>query len=350
MLWSSLYLGTGELERQLVDTACATMRARPALRTTIVMDGARCARTLGANSTCEQLSRLQRAAAPQQCRVWLFESPRLRGGVGDVRAHVSRALVRSGRAALARWREATGVWHMKIYIFDDTLVISGANLSDTYFSTRQDRYVVFRDAPLLCDFYAQFFDAVTRTPSGFELPLDFASAAHWNTLMSTPGECERARELLAPFIAPHASTPATNTAAAADLDFADSDTWVFPSFQMAPFGIRQDEHITAHVLGESSTAPSSTSAQLSSSFPRGDLWLASGYLNLPPRFEAALVASAAHARTHLLSAAPQANGWYGAQGIGGKVPALYAAVEYHMMQRLARLPPTARDNVRVCLN
>jgi phosphatidylserine/phosphatidylglycerophosphate/cardiolipin synthase-like enzyme len=60
---------------------------------------------------------------------------------------------------LTNAREAVGVWHMKFYIFDDTIIISGANLSDTYFTNRQDRYVKFR-SKALCDFYTNFLDAL----------------------------------------------------------------------------------------------------------------------------------------------------------------------------------------------
>lgn len=41
---------------------------------------------------------------------------------------------------------------MKLYIFDDTLIISGANLSNDYFTNRQDRYYVIKDKNLT-DFY-----------------------------------------------------------------------------------------------------------------------------------------------------------------------------------------------------
>ena len=42
-----------------------------------------------------------------------------------------------------------GVAHIKAYAFDDNVLLSGANLSNTYFSMRQDRYYLFRDAPVL---------------------------------------------------------------------------------------------------------------------------------------------------------------------------------------------------------
>ena len=48
-----------------------------------------------------------------------------------------------------RVSEVVGVCHLKAYIFDDDIMISGANLSNTYFSIRQDRYFIIRNAQLL---------------------------------------------------------------------------------------------------------------------------------------------------------------------------------------------------------
>ena len=63
-------------------------------------------------------------------------------------------------------------------------------------------------------------------------------------------------------------------------------------------GIRQDEFITALLLGEShpNVAP----------LPRGALSLTSSYLALPPRFERALVTNMPAAGTHLICSSPQA--------------------------------------------
>lgn len=48
-----------------------------------------------------------------------------------------------GRLLPPRWIEATGVFHLKAYVFDrHTIILSGANLSQDYFTNRQDRYVV----------------------------------------------------------------------------------------------------------------------------------------------------------------------------------------------------------------
>jgi CDP-diacylglycerol--glycerol-3-phosphate 3-phosphatidyltransferase len=57
--------------------------------------------------------------------------------------------MRGSRVLPPRVSEVVGVAHIKAYVFDDTVLLSGANLSNTYFSTRQDRYYVFHDAPEL---------------------------------------------------------------------------------------------------------------------------------------------------------------------------------------------------------
>merc|ERR1712228_657567 len=44
-----------------------------------------------------------------------------------------------------RTREIVGVHHIKAFIFDNTLIISGANLNETYLDNRQDRYFIFKN-------------------------------------------------------------------------------------------------------------------------------------------------------------------------------------------------------------
>ncbi len=53
--------------------------------------------------------------------------------------------------------EVAGVFHIKAYVIDDTLILSGANLSEEYFSDRHDRYLQIRGSPVV-DFYAQLID------------------------------------------------------------------------------------------------------------------------------------------------------------------------------------------------
>ena len=41
-----------------------------------------------------------------------------------------------------RVSEIVGVCHLKAFIYDDNVLMTGANLSNTYFSNRQDRWAV----------------------------------------------------------------------------------------------------------------------------------------------------------------------------------------------------------------
>lgn len=57
--------------------------------------------------------------------------------------------------------EVAGVFHMKLYIIDDSLIISGANLSQEYFVDRQDRYLeICQGGNGLVEFYVQLMDSL----------------------------------------------------------------------------------------------------------------------------------------------------------------------------------------------
>lgn len=55
------------------------------------------------------------------------------------------------------FNELAGVFHMKVYIIDDSLILSGANLSEEYFVDRHDRYLHITEGGAgLVDFYVDF--------------------------------------------------------------------------------------------------------------------------------------------------------------------------------------------------
>ena len=129
---------------------------------------------------------LQRYAS--QMRVSLYHTPDLRG--------LLRLLMPQ------RFNETIGVQHIKVYLFDDSVIISGwadlslthslthslipnsqtqlsfflitffvfyrlctpspprANLSDSYFTNRQDRYVLLENCKEVADFFASLVGAV----------------------------------------------------------------------------------------------------------------------------------------------------------------------------------------------
>jgi len=59
--------------------------------------------------------------------------------------------------------EIAGVFHIKCYIVDDELILSGANLSEQYFNDRLDRYMLFTNGGGgLVDWYADLIDVLSE--------------------------------------------------------------------------------------------------------------------------------------------------------------------------------------------
>lgn len=74
--------------------------------------------------------------------------------------HLFPVLPRSLRRLLpSPFDEVAGVFHMKVYIVDDCMIISGANLSREYFETRVDRYLHVCESPLV-EWYSQLVDVL----------------------------------------------------------------------------------------------------------------------------------------------------------------------------------------------
>lgn len=147
----SLYLGTGNLEQNLVNALTRNESFQKGnLKINVLLDYTR-------GSRCKENSRTMLLPLIQKdevnCRVSLYHTPLLRGLLKKYTPN--------------RWNELLGLQHMKLYIFDDTLIISGANLSNDYFTNRQDRYFVVKDKKL-CDFYQGLVTKVQK----FSLKMD----------------------------------------------------------------------------------------------------------------------------------------------------------------------------------
>lgn len=85
------------------------------------------------------------AGPPGRLSVHLYQTPKLRGAL---------------KRLPPRWNEIVGVSHVKAIVADDDVVMTGANLSETYFTLRQDRCMRFRRTPGLADEVAGFVDAL----------------------------------------------------------------------------------------------------------------------------------------------------------------------------------------------
>jgi phosphatidylserine/phosphatidylglycerophosphate/cardiolipin synthase-like enzyme len=159
-----------------------------------------------------------------------------------------------------------GVHHMKLYVFDDDVIISGANLDDAYYTTRQDRYVLVRRNRAFARFCQRLIALISASPlcvpvTPDTLMVDGPHIDETSTLVvpAAPQHCEQLRtKLLEPF---EGRMGADDEAAVAMKSSTDGggggggDTHLFPTLQFASLGIRQDEQIVSNVLQQSCGTP-----------------------------------------------------------------------------------------------
>ena len=96
-----------------------------------------------------------------RCRISLYHTPYLSGWRKKLMPD--------------RWNEIFGLQHMKLYIFDNEVIVSGANLSHEYFVNRQDRYYVIRDKNL-----SDFFDNLVNCVQKFSFTLRGDNSVKFN--------------------------------------------------------------------------------------------------------------------------------------------------------------------------
>uniref|UniRef100_A0A183GE07 CDP-diacylglycerol--glycerol-3-phosphate 3-phosphatidyltransferase n=1 Tax=Heligmosomoides polygyrus TaxID=6339 RepID=A0A183GE07_HELPZ len=211
-----------------------------------------------------------------------------------------------------RTNEIVGLQHMKLYIFDDTVLISGANLSDSYFTNRQDRYVVFENNKELADF---FHDVVTAVGEcSFLLGHDGSMSLHPScSVHPYTGAFSDYRDLLHSKIDDVVSTFQNKERLVAPL----GDTMLYPLLQMGLFGYNEEYDLLKSLFSSKNSHMTIT--------------MASGYFNCIEEYER-LIFSEGQYSMDIITAAPKANGFFGVSGLSGYVPSMYSWVSAGVLQ------------------
>lgn len=133
---ASLYIGTGELEKKLLEVTVHNIKNND-VNFQVLLDYQR-----GTRGKFNSLTLFQQFVSnvSDRCNLALYQTPRLHG-------FWSKALP-------SRYNEIIGLQHMKLYIADDSVILSGANCSNDYFHQRQDRYIEIQDVDL-ANFYSE---------------------------------------------------------------------------------------------------------------------------------------------------------------------------------------------------
>lgn len=318
---STLYIG--KAEHELLETLDQALRDNPDLKVSILTDALRGTRETPKASCASLLASLVANHGSERVEIRMFHTPNL---TGLRKKWIPR-----------RINEGWGLQHMKLYGIDDEIILSGANLSNDYFTNRVDRYHVFSSKEL-ADYYGAIHHAVCGL-SFLILPDPHSISGYlmdWPTANGAPSPLENPDEfteyastVLNPLIQPREKPAPPSTPE------SSSQTYVYPVAQFTPL-LKPDASteypaVTA-ILRLLSSSPAFSGAQ----------WLfTAGYFNIHPVLSSLLIhsTSACHTasttRGTVLTASPWANGFYGSPGVSGMLPAAYTHLSARFLDRVA---------------
>ncbi|ORY07101.1 mitochondrial CDP-diacylglycerol--glycerol-3-phosphate 3-phosphatidyltransferase [Basidiobolus meristosporus CBS 931.73] len=272
----ALYIGTGESE--LIHTLHQALVKNKDLKVRLVLDGLRGTResATGASSATMLLPLVKEF--PGRVEVGLYHTPKLNGLLKKILP--------------ARFNEGIGVMHLKAYIFDDEVILSGANLSRDYFTNRQDRYIHFKSAAELSEYYSQLLEVVQNY--SYQL---VPTTAGYDTLISKSPDPV------------HEKNP----------NSINHDTIVFPVVQMGLFNIHQDERTMMKLL------------KILGAEEESRIELTSGYFNFTREYIDEVLKS--NGKFRLLAASPEANGFFNSKGISKYIPPAYTYFTHQFFKK-----------------
>lgn len=234
---------------------------------------------------------------PDRCKAFYYHTPKLHG--------LLKAILPE------RYNELIGVQHIKCYLVDDDVLLSGANLSEQYFTNRQDRYLWIKKNSPLASFYVSLINAIC----GFSFRAN-STSGQMIFPIGVPNPVDNPDEFNK-----HANSTLLRLFGAAPSSITQTmglleshDTWVYPTIQLGHADVKHDESFIEFVLKHS--PPPGASAYTT--------YLTSPYFNLAESFSNAILQSSKPYR--VIVAAPEANGFYKGSGPSGLIPWAYDTV------------------------
>ncbi|XP_014553894.1 hypothetical protein COCVIDRAFT_106381 [Bipolaris victoriae FI3] len=298
---STLYIG--KTEHDLISTIRAALTRNPNLHVSFLTDALRGTRETPNPSTASLLAPLISEFGAERVQIRMYHTPNL---TGLRKKYIPK-----------RINEGWGLQHMKLYGIDDEIIMSGANLSEDYFTNRQDRYHLFRSAELT-SYFAKIHDGVSALSFDIQ-PSDAPGAGGytmaWPSSNAGPNPLENpssyrkaAEKHLSHLLTPSNSPPsASNQTSSSN---STTTTTIHPILSLVP------------LLPSSTELPALTSLLTTLSHTPSIWTFTAGYFNMTPSFRRLLLATRP-SRGTVLTAHPHANGFYGSSGVSGMLPAAY---------------------------
>ncbi|KAI1341018.1 hypothetical protein F5Y15DRAFT_39251 [Xylariaceae sp. FL0016] len=311
---STLYIGKTETE--LIVTLQEALRANPDLKLSILTDALRGTREAPNSSCASLLAPLIAEFGHDRVEIRMYHTPNL---TGVRKKHIP-----------TRINEGWGLQHMKLYGVDDEIILSGANLSNDYFTNRQDRYHLFKSSDITEHFWRLYQGVASLSfqvqPAGDETA---GFRLKWPSTNAAPSPLEDPKKYVAE------STTLINDLIAPKQKLDQSSTQNHP----------EPTDTTVYMLGQlsqlmkpdtSTELPAVTHILKTLAKPEyaGSSWtFTAGYFNPAPALRNLLLATASHNNT-VITASPQANGFYGSKGVSGMLPDAYTYLAHRFLREV----------------
>lgn len=230
-----------------------------------------------------------------------------------------------------RLNESFGLQHMKLYGTDDEIILSGANLSEDYFTDRQDRYYIFKDKNIT-DYYFKVHTAISSL--SYQLLTTTMPKGYQNFRLSWPTSnksCEpdlnlhrfigESSLLLEPLLKQHdleSFEEFTNT--------EEADTIVYAVSQFTPLLQRSND--------VSTEKPAILRLLSFLDSPKINWWFTAGYFNMLPQIQEKLLNG--QAKGTLITASMKANSFYKSSGASYYIPEAYLLIAKKFLEEITR--------------
>jgi CDP-diacylglycerol--glycerol-3-phosphate 3-phosphatidyltransferase len=337
---ASLYLGTGEMEQSLLASIASNYRRQKDLKVRFVIDKNRGTRIeqRSTSQAGQSAATLFQSTVGSIATDTLFDersdTSEFRLGLFDMPLRPDDWFARFILPRLPpRYNELLTTFHLKAYAFDDTLIMTGANLSGDYFTTRQDRYWVVRDAPLAA-LYHDMIDILCDASHSMDGGNSSSSSNNNNNRGASErssqekddGRPRTTHEKMKARLE-HLMQPPSTSQPQPHMGW----TCIQPTIQCAALGMRHDEMLTNDLLVKLDGIAEDEIENLQKT-----AYVSTGYLNFHDHFTRLLLKL--RMNVTVLAASPEANGFFNASGISGSLPVAYSVIG----QRLLRAAHAAK--------
>lgn len=298
---STLYIGVTEYE--FISKIQISLRLKPDLKLYILTDALRGTRESPSSSCASLLVPLITEFGSERIEIRMYHTPNLTG--------LKKRLIPR------RINEGWGLQHMKLYGFDDEIIISGANLSNDYFTNRQDRYHLFSSKDV-----TNYFFRLHETISRLSFLVSPNPQSQNKYRLEWPASNLAPSPLISPshYISESSKALKQMPVPRENLKLAEKseslDTVIYPIVQLKPLSCHHDSSTEFSALR-------SILSTLTSAHYRNSSWtFSAGYFN-PTQALTELLLSTSSTSNTVITASPWANGFYGSNGISGLIPSAY---------------------------